>query len=96
MPKLTKTDTPGIFRRRSVESVYRIGEAETEDQKRAKALTGEGLRLLLAALPEDQRLFFEFLAFTGPRIGEAVGLTWENLDLGERPKRLDALRRAAT
>jgi integrase len=63
-------------------------EAETDEQKRAKALTGEELRLLLAALPEDRywRLFFEFLAVTGLRIGEAVGLTWENLELGDRAR----------
>jgi integrase len=61
-------------------------ETETDEQKRAKALTSEELRILLAALPEDWQLFFEFLAVTGLRIGEAVGLTWENLDLGERPR----------
>ena len=41
--------------------------------------------MLLAAIPEDWRLFFEFLAHTGLRISEAVGLTWEHVDLGERP-----------
>jgi integrase len=63
-------------------------ETETDEQKRAKALTSEELRLLLAALPEDGywRLFFEFLAVTGLRIGEAVGLTWENLELGDRTR----------
>ncbi|MEZ5078213.1 MAG: site-specific integrase [Solirubrobacterales bacterium] len=32
------------------------------------------------------RLLVEFLAVTGLRIGEAVGLTWEHLELGERPR----------
>lgn len=53
---------------------------------RAKALTREELGLLLAAVPEDWRLFFEFLAVTGLRISEAVGLTWEHLDLGDGPR----------
>lgn len=53
------------------------------EDKRAKALTRAELRLVLAALPEDGywRLFFEFLAVTGLRISEAVGLRWEHLDL---------------
>lgn len=64
------------------------GEADEDEQKRAKALSGEELRVFLAALPDDGywRLFFEFLAVTGLRIGEAVGLTWESLDLGDRSK----------
>ena len=39
--------------------------------------------MLLAAIPADWRLFFELLAHTGLRISEAIGLTWEHLDLGE-------------
>lgn len=58
---------------------------EGQDRQRAKALTREELRLFLAALPEDGywRRFFEFLTVTGLRIGEAVALTWENLELGD-------------
>ncbi len=64
------------------------GETDEDEQKRAKALTREELRIFLAALPNEGywRLFFELLAATGLRIGEAVGLTWENLDLGDQPK----------
>src|ERR1700742_224143 len=52
-----------------------------------KALTREELHRFLAALPNDDwRLFFEFLVHTGLRISEAVGLRWEHLDLGERPR----------
>lgn len=63
-------------------------ENETEEEKRAKALTRVELRLLLAALPEDGYwpLFFGFLAATGLRIGEAVGLRWEDVDLGQAPR----------
>lgn len=62
------------------------GETDEDEQKRAKALSREELRVFLAAVPDDWRLFFELLAVTGLRIGEAVGLTWESLDLGDRPK----------
>jgi integrase len=60
------------------------GSEQPEDD-RVKALNRKELGLLLAALPEDWRLFFEFLAATGLRISEAVGLTWEHADLGDRP-----------
>lgn len=52
---------------------------------KAKALTRAELALLLEAIPEDWRLFFEFLIHTGLRISEAIGLRWEHVDLGERP-----------
>jgi integrase len=58
---------------------------ESEDG-RAKALTREELRMLLAAIPAESRLLFEFLAHTGVRISEAVGLRWQHVDLGERPR----------
>jgi integrase len=61
------------------------GESEADKEKRAKALNREELDLLLAAVPDDWRLFFEFLTVTGLRIGEAVGLRWEHLDLGPAP-----------
>lgn len=54
--------------------------------ERAKALTRKELRLLLAALPKDWRLFFEFLTVTGLRISEAIGLTWEHVELGDNPQ----------
>ncbi|HEX3805166.1 MAG TPA: tyrosine-type recombinase/integrase, partial [Gaiellaceae bacterium] len=39
---------------------------------------------LLAATPEPWRLFFEFLAETGLRIGEAIEVRWGDVDLGQR------------
>jgi integrase len=55
-------------------------------EAKAKALTRAELAVLLAAIPEDWRLFFEFLIHTGLRISEAIGLQWEHIDLGEQPK----------
>jgi integrase len=58
------------------------------DGQAVKALTEDELRALLAALPDDWRLFFEFLAHTGLRIGEAVALTWADVDFGKRRLRV--------
>jgi integrase len=54
--------------------------------EKAKALTRGELAILLAAIPDEGRLFCTFLAHTGLRISEAVGLRWEHLELGEHPK----------
>jgi integrase len=62
-----------------------VAIAEEPPEDRAKAMTREELRLLLAALPGRWRLLFEFLAVTGLRVSEAFGLTWEHLDLGDCP-----------
>lgn len=59
---------------------------ETPDEERAKALTRAELATLLSAIPEDWHLFFEFLAHTGLRISEAIGLTWEHLELEGKPQ----------
>lgn len=61
-------------------------EDETPANDKVKALTRAELGILLAALPGESRLFCTFLAHTGLRISEAVGLRWEHIDLGEHPK----------
>jgi len=61
-------------------------EDEAPPDDKAKALTRAELNILLAALPSNSRLFCTFLAHTGLRISEAIGLRWEHLDLGEHPK----------
>ena len=58
---------------------------EPEDDH-AKALTREELSMLLAAVPDKWELFFEFLAHSGLRVGEAIGLTWESVELGKSPR----------
>jgi integrase len=67
----------------------RVDVGETEE--RTKALTEEQLRALLGEIPNEWRLFFEFLTRTGLRIGEAIALTWEDIDFGKR--RLHVRRR---
>lgn len=59
------------------------GRAPAEEKR---AMTVEQLRLLLSAVRVEWRLFFELLAHTGLRIGEAVELRWgRDVVLGERP-----------
>ena len=57
-----------------------------ESEREVRALTRAELAIFLAALPEEWRLFYEFLAHTGLRISETVGLTWANVELGERAR----------
>ena len=77
----------GLLRSNPVQGV-RIPTAidHAEREERAKALTRAELALVLAAVPAEWRLFFEFLAHTGLRISEAIGITWAHLDLGTRPR----------
>jgi integrase len=64
----------------------RVGGRRAAGGEKAKAMTREQLSRLLAALPDDWRLLFEFLAHTGLRISEAAGLTWADVEFGERPR----------
>jgi integrase len=60
-------------------------------QEKRKALTEPELHRFLEAVPAEWRLFFELLAHTGLRIGEAIALQWSDIDLGQR--RLQVRRR---
>jgi integrase len=64
------------------------GTAPDEEERKPKALTRAELAALLEALPPEWQTFFELLAHSGLRISEAVGLTWEHVELGERPRLL--------
>jgi integrase len=54
----------------------------TLDTKRAGILEGDQLARFLTA-SGARRPLFEFLAYTGLRIGEALGLTWADVDYDE-------------
>ena len=53
--------------------------------RKARTMTRAQLALVLAALPDEWQPFFTFLAQTGLRVSEAVGLQWQHVDLGVRP-----------
>ena len=55
-----------------------------EEDEHVKALSAEELAALLDRLPERWRLFFEFLAEMGLRVGEAIELRWSDSTWGRR------------
>ncbi len=57
---------------------------EQVEEPSAKALTDEQLRALLGEIPEPWQLLVRFLANSGLRISEALGLTWGDVDFGRR------------
>lgn len=74
----------GVVRSNPTVGVRVNGRRNDEEQEeRAKALTREELGALLAELPEEWRLFFEFLSHTGLRISEAIGVQWADFAGGE-------------
>jgi integrase len=82
----------GLIRSNPAAGLRIVQRAENESGEAvAKALTEDELRALLAEVPDEWRLFFELLAHTGLRIGEAVALTWADVDFGKR--RLHVRRR---
>ena len=76
----------GAIRSNPTAGVRINGRRGDEEEEHAKALTSEELGRLLAELPQEWRLFFEFLAHTGLRVSEAIGLTWEDVEFGENPR----------
>lgn len=64
------------------------GGREVEPGREIRALTRAELTRLLACVPERWRLLIELLVHSGLRISEAVGLTWANVEFGERPRLL--------
>lgn len=56
-----------------------------DDHEPAKALTEHELARLLDEVPPEWRLFVEFLAHTGLRFSEAIGIRWSDIDVeGQR------------
>jgi integrase len=77
----------GLVRTNPMVGVRIPAAPETEvTEEKPKALTRAELGLFLTAVDKEWRLFFEFLAHTGVRISESLGLRWEHVDLGEKPR----------
>jgi integrase len=65
------------------------GNGYDHADEQAKALTEEELGRLLDEVPGKWRLFFELLAQTGMRIGEAVAVRWSNVDFDRRQLKVE-------
>lgn len=65
-----------------------VGEGDDEVEEQVKALSEAELARLLTALPDEWRLFFEFLVQTGLRVSEAIELRWSDIDLEKRTLRV--------
>jgi integrase len=63
---------------------YEQASEDVDGEEDVKALSEEELARLLVELPSDWRPFFEFLAQTGLRIGEAIELRWKDVDTTRR------------
>jgi integrase len=63
---------------------------ERERNERNRLCSADEYRALCAAAPDDLRLVIAIGYWTGMRLGEIVGLTWERIDLPARALRLAA------
>ncbi len=59
----------------------RVERPSIEDERPKRVLSPDELRRLLAAVDDRYRLVFELAAESGARLGETLGLVWENVDL---------------
>jgi integrase len=64
----------------------RVGGRRDDDGREVRALTRAELGRLLAELPDHYVPFFGFLAHTGLRISEAIGLQWRDVKFGDKPR----------
>lgn len=64
------------------ELVVATGSREAASEMRI--LSDDELATLIAAMPEWARPLATFIAYTGVRVGEAIGLRWGNVDLDRR------------
>jgi len=76
----------GAIRSNPATGVRVNGRPSDPEEQHENALAPDELGRLLGELPEEWRLFFEFLAHTGLRVSEAIGLRWEDVEFGESPR----------
>lgn len=57
-----------------------VERPSSDDEKPKRILNPDELRRLLDAVDDDYALLFELAAETGIRLGEALGVVWENVD----------------
>jgi integrase len=70
----------GFAGQNPVALLERVERPSTEDEKPKRVLSSEELGRLLAAVPSKHRLIFRTAAETGCRLGEVLGLAWQDID----------------
>jgi integrase len=68
---------------------FRLVESPRQRQERIKAMTREQIEALLQAADPRYWPLFLLLARAGMRLGEALGLQWDDLDLSDRTARIE-------
>jgi integrase len=68
-----------------VAGVRYVSATPEPPKAKPRGLSPEEVARFLAHVPERYRLLFEFLGHTGVRIGEALGLRWHHVHLGDDP-----------
>ena len=76
----------GALRHNPATGVRVAGRQDAPPGREVRALTRAELGRLLDQLPAEWRPFFEFLAHTGLRISEAIGLDWADVEFGDKPQ----------
>lgn len=58
----------------------RVERPSSDDERPKRILTADELRCLIAAVEPEFRLIFDFAAQTGARLGEVLGVVWDEID----------------
>ena len=69
----------GVTTQNPVSLLDRVERPSSDDEKAKRVLNADELDRLLSAVDDGHRLIFELAAETGCRLGEVLGLTWENV-----------------
>ena len=59
----------------------RVERPSSEDERPKRILTSDELGRLVGAVEPEFRLIFDFAAQTGARLGEVLGVVWDDIDL---------------
>src|SRR2546427_7009744 len=70
----------GLNAQNPVTLLDRVERPSSNDEKPKRIMNGEELRKLLDAVDDTHRLLFETAAETGGRLGEVLGLAWEDIN----------------
>jgi integrase len=74
----------GLTAQNPVALLDSVERPNSDDEKSKRVMNGAELNRLLASVDERYRLIFDTTAETGCRLGEVLGLAWENVHLDEQ------------